>query len=195
MEKTLVVKWGVSRGRNTYGYTTCNLYVDGKKVAGCNGGGYDMQGTVIGDYIAHAFTDKLMNLKPEDMEEDHHWDGNKRVSDGRRLYGLTYHDPNYDPGKAVIGEDTTDRTLGTDATGKTVEQAEKDGESLGLERYQAFYSASSKVPTERHTVPMIDGACGLSSVTRIINAIGLRLIKIHSSKKEDIWTLTDRKED
>lgn len=72
-----------------------------------------------------------------------------------------------------------------------MEQAEAAGESLGLERYQAFYRASSKVPTERHTVPLIDGACGMSSVERIANAIGLRLKYITGgrSSKSDIYLL------
>jgi hypothetical protein len=98
----------------------------------------------------------------------------KVVSEGRYFYGLSFHDPNFDPGKAVIGTDCDDRTMTNngEAKGKTVEQAEKDGETIGLERYQAFYRASSKVPTERHTVPLIDGACGFSSVERIMKAIG-----------------------
>jgi hypothetical protein len=115
---------------------------------------------------------------PSDMEKCPHcgaetkidWNDGKRVLDGHYLYGLTYHDPNLDPGKAVVGEGCDDRTLGKGSEGKTVEQAEKDGE-----RYQAFYRASSKHPSERHTVPLIDGACGFEVVKRIMEAIGLTL--------------------
>lgn len=114
----------------------------------------------------------------------------KRVDDGRYFYGLTYHDPNYDPGKAVIGGDVVDRTFG-DSAGTTVEAAEAAGKSLGLERYAAVYAASSKVPTERHTVPSIDGGCGKSAVERIMKAIGLGLRFIPT---KGVYELIDERE-
>jgi hypothetical protein len=246
MTKTLEFVWTTSRARDSYGYNVCTLYADGKKVARCNGGGYDMKGTDLGDYIARAYADRLMKLRPEDMEEHKHFEraekprmicenaacvvsnihangagednenyllppgtekcpkcggptrvdhrDGKVVSEGRYFYGLSFHDPNFDPGKAVIGTDCDDRTMTNngEAKGKTVEQAEKDGETIGLERYQAFYRASSKVPTERHTVPLIDGACGFSSVERIMKAIGLSLRYVPTrSKKSTIYTLID----
>lgn len=253
---TLEFKWGVSRGRDTYGYNICSLYVDGRKAASCNGGGYDMKGTCLGNFIASAYTDRLVQLKPEQMEEHSHFQpdnyrecrgdcltkkrdefhrllaveeydradaveatklphlpedcyecpkckgataptrNGKRINDGRYFYGLTFHDPNFDPGKAIIGKDCTDRTLTKDDTGsagKTVEQAEKDGNSFGLERYQAFYSASSKVPTERHAVPRIDGACGFSSVERIAKAIGITLEYVPTRGKNTVYQLHDER--
>lgn len=45
----------------------------------------------------------------------------------------------------------------------------------GLARLQDFYKRSSKLPTEKHTIPIIDGACGFSSVTKILKAIGFEL--------------------
>ena len=69
------------------------------------------------------------------------------------FYGLTYHDPNWKPSKEII-------------------EREEKGLSLGLERYQDFYKQSSKLPTEKHTIPQIDGACGVSSVERILKALG-----------------------
>lgn len=189
--KTLRVTWGVSRGRNTYGYTTCTLRDErGVRRAACNGGGYDMLGTVLGNYIASEYRDRLMALKPEQMPEQSHWNGSERVSDGRYFYGLTYHDPTYDPGKAVIGKDADDRTLGG-SEGKTVEQAEHDGDSLGLERYQAFYRASSPFPTDRHTVPLIDGATGYRSVLEIAKAIGVSVTRIEASKKLDLLQVSE----
>jgi len=237
---SLEFRWTVSRARDTAGYNICTLYVDGSRVARCNGGGYDMKGTVLGDFIAKHYADRLRSLKPEDMPEQSHWkaadkpraicinrdcqhcgegvidsaehyapcphcgqdtrpdahDG-KRIDDGRYFYGLTFHDPNYDPSKAVIGVDCTDRTLShDDHEGETVEQAEDAGVSFGLERYQAFYSASSKVPTERHTVPLIDGACGMSSVEKIAQAIGLSLewLPGRKNRKDDLYLLHDERE-
>lgn len=160
MDHKLVFKWGVSRGRDTYGYTICSLYVDGNKVAMCNGGGYDMMGTVLGYWVASKFHDELLKLNTP-------------------FYGLSYHDPNFNPGKVEID-------------GETVEQREKNGKSMGLERYQQFYKASSDVPTERHIIPLIDGACGFSSVTHILNKIGYKIPKIHSSNKEDIYIVSKK---
>lgn len=193
-------KWTVSRGRDTYGYNICTLYVDGLRVARCNGGGYDMKGTCYGDFLARNFAARLNSLQiPAPVVETcphchgsgfgvgeangdaapcYHCHKGKVVSE-TGFYGLTFHDPNYDPGKAIIGRDTSDRTLaqigGGSSEGKTVEQAEADGDSIGLERYQAIYSASSKFPTVLHTIPSIDGACGMSSVDKIGKAIGVRL--------------------
>lgn len=136
---------GTSRARDTYGYNIVSLFVDGEKVASCNGGGYDMQGTVFGDWVASVFADKLNKLKKKEF------------------YGLTFHNPNFDAGQAEV------------ENGETVAEREAEGKSLGLERYQAFYSASSKTPTKNHTIPAIDGACGFSSVERIFEAIGGKL--------------------
>lgn len=226
--------WTVSRGRDTYGYNICSLYVDGFKKASCNGGGYDMRGTSLGNWIASEFKDSLLSLKESDMPEQSHWEraenprrrcddiecfikeqmkepesetagwftpktekcpkcqretridyhDGKQVIDGHYFYGLTFHDPNWDPGKAVVNRAPV---FGTDAdAGKTVEELEKEGKSLGLERYQAFYSGSSKHPTDRHTIPSIDGGCGFSSVEKILRALGYQLqwVKTRSTKRD-----------
>ena len=62
MEKALKFKWTVSRGRETYGYNIVSLYVDDVKVSSCNGGGYDMQGTVLGEWVMDNFQDKIRKL-------------------------------------------------------------------------------------------------------------------------------------
>ena len=183
---TLEFRWTVSRGRDTYGYNICSLYADGRKVARCNGGGYDMKGTCLGNFIASHYADRLVKL-PLEVFQGHRRNG----QDVTELYGLTYHDPNYDPGKAVVQRAPV---FGKpEDSGKTVEQCEKEGTSLGLERYQAFYSASSNVPTERHTVPLIDGACGFSSVERIASAIGLGFEYVPvRSKKLEVYQMHDK---
>ena len=170
METTLVFKWTVSKARDTYGYNICTLRVDDKVVSRCNGGGYDMKGTCLGDYVATSFKDELLKL---DIPINR-----RNGEDIQEYYGLTFHNPNYDPGKAEID-------------GETVEDREKAGKSLGLERYQSFYSASSKVPTEQHTEPLIDGACGFSSVERILQALGYTLKCLHSMRNESIYLLRE----
>ena len=234
MTRTLEFKWTVSRGRETYGYNICSLYVDGHKAASCNGGGYDMKGTAFGRWLAREYASRLYALKPEQMPEQSHWEradptprlcediecliahsddppqyedtckhcggetrldyhAGKRVDDGRYFYGLSFHIPNYDPGKATVDHPPV---FGKEEdSGKTVDQLETEGKSFGLERYQAFYSASSHQPTDVHTVPLIDGACGFSSVEKIANAIGLRLEYVPvRSKKIDVYRLIDKQE-
>ncbi len=124
------------------GYPQCNLNVGGDKVARCNGGGYDMVGTCFGDWVAATFVPQLNKLTT-------------------KFYGLTFHDPNFDAAKVVVKE-----------TGRTVEEMEKAGTSLGLDRYQQTMWASSPVPTATHTEPQIDGGCGLDAVRTIFEAIG-----------------------
>lgn len=55
-------KWTVSRGRETYGYNICTLFADGVRVAQCNGGGYDMQGTCLGEYIQKTYQPELRRV-------------------------------------------------------------------------------------------------------------------------------------
>lgn len=246
------IKWGTSRGRDSYGYTTASLYHSGRRIAACNGGGYDMRGTVLGNFVAWAFADQLRALKPSQMPNQSHWESDntrvcagrckteaeaawhkaiaeapegadlgaierailprladdcytcptcggqtrnsgdgRRVEDGRSFYGLRFVDPHYNPGKARIGRDCSDRTLGTGAKGKTVEQAEAAGESFGLERLQAAYAATAPHATRRHTVPSIDGACGESCVMDILRACGFTLDRVHDSAKRDVYVIRE----
>lgn len=58
----LEFRWTVSRGRDTYGYNICTLYVDNIKVSSCNGGGYDMQGTCLGEWLQTVEPEKIKHL-------------------------------------------------------------------------------------------------------------------------------------
>ncbi len=78
--KTLAFKWTVSRGRDTYGYNICSLWVDGRKVESCNGGGYDMQGTCLADYLMSEYKNRIIKLKAQYGSLDK----------GKGFYGLTY---------------------------------------------------------------------------------------------------------
>lgn len=66
----LYFKWTVSKGRDTYGYNICSLYINGSKVSSCNGGGYDMKGTALGDWVEKQFTEDLKTLEA-------HWEEGK----------------------------------------------------------------------------------------------------------------------
>lgn len=82
MEKTLLtLKWGVSRGVNSYGYILCTLYANGKKEIQTNGVGYDMAGTVLGSYLKRYYLPRIIKLK-----------GNHGgMDDGTGYYGLMYY--------------------------------------------------------------------------------------------------------
>lgn len=62
LQQFLTFKWTISRGKNTYGYNICSLYVNGNKVSSCNGGGYDMEGSCLGDWIQKSFPETLKIL-------------------------------------------------------------------------------------------------------------------------------------
>lgn len=64
--KTIILNlsWSVSRGRDTYGYTICRLDdTDIGKRYRCNGGGYDMVGTVLGQWLSDRYADRLLAIK------------------------------------------------------------------------------------------------------------------------------------
>ncbi len=221
----LEFKWTVSRGRDSYGYNICTLRADGAYVARCNGGGYDMEGTCLGNYIASAFADRLRQLTPRQMPKQSHWEAErarvcsgvchdkfieahteaivnetappqpvklphdcyecptckgpthqsrdgKQINDGHYFYGLVFVDPKYDPMNATLKRADNTFTKKEDV-GKTFRELKAEGKIVDLELIRAWYSATSKTPTIRHTVPSIDGACGMSSVQKIASAIGL----------------------
>lgn len=64
---SLHFKWTVSRGRETYGYNICTLYVDGINVGRCLGGGYDMQGTLLAQWLVTAWQTDLLTLFASDF--------------------------------------------------------------------------------------------------------------------------------
>ena len=59
----LALSWSISRGRNTYGYNICRLdsYDSGKRYR-CMGGGYDMTGTVVAEWLVAEHQDKLQAI-------------------------------------------------------------------------------------------------------------------------------------
>lgn len=88
----LRITYGTSRGRDTYGYTVVSLHDYGKKRISCNGGGYDMRGTVFGDWIAREYQPRLLELADKFAA---HWtkaEGFKSDNQNReKLYGGTFY--------------------------------------------------------------------------------------------------------
>lgn len=133
-------KWTVSKGRETFGYNIVTLYVDGDKVASCNGGGYDMEGTVFAEWLQNAFQKELMNIANEAntkyliTKDDKH----NRLSDNGTYYGMSYYSYEDKPKKNKV---------------------------------------------------ILDGACGMSSMERIAEAIGLKTKHIKGSKNNNYMTV------
>lgn len=190
---TIEIIWGTSRGRDSYGYTTCSLRVDGKRRAYCNGGGYDMRGTVLGSFIASEFQEELNALKPSDMPKQSHWEqkAGKTVDDGRYFYGLRYIDPTYNPGQAKLEHADGCFTKPEDV-GKTFDQLREEGKVVDLDVLRAAYKETSPHPTKRHTRAHIDGACGESSVRAIAEAIGYELRHIVNRRNFDAYEMTPK---
>ena len=95
--KELEFKYTISRARNTAGDTICSLWIHTEsgreKVARNGGGGYDMKGGCLGDWIEEykPFKQGLSRCKPRDF------------------YGLTFYDEKaqknrkqYNPGNKII---------------------------------------------------------------------------------------------
>lgn len=131
-------KYGVSKGRNTYGYRIVSLYVNGQKEYSTNGGGYDMRGSVLGRYLTNKFQDELMQNKDlanttHIQNEKHEWSAQTK---GEGLYGM-----------------------------------------------------SLLVPQKLKEHVSLDGACGMNSMIRIAEAIGLKVEYL----EDDILLVTNSK--
>jgi hypothetical protein len=87
----LKITYGTSRGQDTYGYTLVTLRdMRGNKLASTCGGGYDMRGTVFGQWLQNAYAKELLALVPR---ASYVWDGKETT---RRelpdsLYGMTHY--------------------------------------------------------------------------------------------------------
>lgn len=75
---------GTSRGRDTYGYTTVSLLdtATGKRYR-CNGGGYDMTGTVLADWLEDVHQDALQAIADQAA-----YDYRTKVRNDGGLYGM-----------------------------------------------------------------------------------------------------------
>ena len=125
MLKRLDISWSTSRGRDTYGYNICRLDDSHtRKRYRCSGGGYDMIGTVFGDWLADMYAPQLAALfaSREHVDAGYAVKGYRKIPD---LYGVTM-------------------------------------------------SPDGKVHC--------DGACGIESMIRIAEAIGLQVQQTYSRK-------------
>ena len=117
----LAISWSVSRGQDTYGYNICRLddRSSGKRFRTC-GGGYDMIGTVFGDWLQDTYQSRLLDLVKELMKEPDLFSdyGSTGWIQFKYLYGMTYR-PN-------TGKVSLDGACG-------IESMRRIAEALGLE--------------------------------------------------------------
>lgn len=164
---TLIITYGTSRGRDTYGYTLVTLRENGTKKASTCGGGYDMRGTVFADWLQQVYQERLMELGEAGKFPRVVWNGaldNKECAYGdipasekkerSFLYGGRYY-----------------------SKGARVGIYNRQGDCTGHKAVTPYVS--------------LDGGCGFSSIQRIAEACGLEVRTASASKTVDVLTITD----
>jgi hypothetical protein len=122
----LAVKWTVSRGQDTYGYNICTVRPQSGKAYRCSGGGYDMLGTCVGDWLEDVYQERLVAIRDRAYDASTRDSGRVQSLSPDRLYGMTWN-------------------------------------------------------WEKETVTL-DGGCGIESILKIADAIGLHLMRTHDRK-------------
>lgn len=88
----LEISWSISKGRDTYGYNICRLddSVSGKRYKTC-GGGYDMIGTVLGEWFEEQYQPELLALVEKNTDKLEAYSiGIQDWQKVQGLYGMTY---------------------------------------------------------------------------------------------------------
>jgi hypothetical protein len=144
----LTLSWSVSRGQNTAGWNICRLddKQTGKRYRTC-GGGYDMTGTVIGEWLTDRYQDRLQAI------------GDRASSYYSKAGGYKTHRV---PGSSMPFGDI-DRAY--------------------------YYGMTRNDDTGRVG---LDGACGVETMLRIAEAIGLRVTRTSDPKGRTVgFTVID----
>jgi len=126
----LALSWSTSRGAETYGYNICRL--DDRatdKRYKCLGGGYDMVGTVFGDWLQDQYQARLLTI-------------------GARAHSVWK---------------------------RTGLSAERGGEPPADSLYGMAAEFKANDPPDQLNKVSLDGACGIGSMIRIAEAIGLEV--------------------
>ena len=161
--KTLLFKWSISRGRDTYGYNICSLWIHERKEATTCGGGYDMKGTVLGEFIEKHYQDRLLKL---------HRRAGSRYSVAPESSPAAKNGKKYKRLKALIPKN---RPIW-----------HQHGELYGLTTY---YKRGELKPFKMS----LDGACGFESMQRIGRAVGLSFHYQYGNANETIYTMADKR--
>ena len=114
----LKITHGTSRAQDTYGYNTVTLTDEQGRRFKCMGGGYDMFGTVLAQWLTAAYPERTADLAPRAYYVFREGTGTQVNKDG--LYGV-YHD-------ASAGRTWLDGAVGR----TTVERLAKDEYGLTI---------------------------------------------------------------
>lgn len=130
----LTISWTISKGRDTYGYNICRLdhSITGKRYK-CMGGGYDMVGDCLGQFVTDYLQADLMALADQSYytvglvgSSVSHREG------GNNLYGVYAY---YKDGQLV--RVSVDGSCGVDSVRRIVEAMGYEFESVYNKRKQA----------------------------------------------------------
>lgn len=114
----LMLSWAVSKGSNTLGYNICRLddRNNGRRFRTI-GGGYDMVGTVFGNWLEHNYQPELLKIKDS------------------AFYGMTYRaDKNQITLDGACGIDSMLRiadAIGLDVQRDYIAKGRRRGETVG----------------------------------------------------------------
>ena len=137
--QVLEFRWTISRGRDTYGYNICSLWIRDRKVSSCNGGGYDMKGTALAEWMVKELQPELLKLK------------------GKAHTRYLVKNGKYEHKKSLNPE---------------------------------FYGMTTVINFDKkETYINLDGACGFSSMERILAAIGYKVRGIVHKTNLQIYEL------
>ena len=160
----LLFKWTTSRGRDSYGYNICSLWVRQIKEASTCGGGYDMKGTALGYFLQKRYQDRLLKL-------------HRRA--GSRVSVAPEGSPAAKAGKAY-------KQLTTKARNKFRPIWDNHGELYGM---RAYYKRGESKPYKID----LDGGCGFESIRRIGRAVGLSFSYQYENANETVYLMTDKR--
>jgi hypothetical protein len=88
----LPLTWATSRGRDTYGYNVCRLDDSTTDTRfRCSGGGYDLIGTVFGNWLESVHQESLLTLRDRFDSWSRETGFVRQENNPARLYGATYY--------------------------------------------------------------------------------------------------------
>ncbi|WAW11559.1 hypothetical protein vBAcePPAc_0182 [Aeromonas phage vB_AceP_PAc] len=130
----LVLSWSVSKGRDTYGYNICRLddRNNGKRFR-CMGGGYDMIGTVFGEWLQENYQEQLQAIKAR----SHYITDEKGTGSNPRpdsLYGMRWKTDNTVSLDGACGLECMIRiaeAIGLDIERDYIKKGKRRGETIG----------------------------------------------------------------
>lgn len=131
----LKFSWSTSKARDSYGYNICRLddSFTGKRYKTC-GGGYDMLGTVFGNWLADTYQTELLKISAE-AYYIHVGRLINITKETRSFYGMYYHTVNkkvtLDGGCGLDSMIKIAVAIGLEVEREYIKKGKRRGETLG----------------------------------------------------------------